>query len=312
MSVTDLMAQGVARAFDDCGLTLTDVDGVFAAAGQSRMPTMALCEYLRLQPRSPATMVGGSSFRPRRPCARARSTPGLCDVAVIAYGSTQRSAGRKNVAPREYNPYETPYRPVLPASAYALAASRHFHQFGTTREQLAEIAVAARQWALLNPAAWETTPLTVDDVLGLAHGQPSPHGARLLPGHRRRRRRDRHLGRARPQADEAARLRAGLRRGDQPSHDQQHGRPHRHRRTGSGRPAYTMAELRPADIDAVEVYDAFTITTLLFLEDLGFCPKGEGGPFVRAGGIAPGGAWPSTPTAAACPTATPACTACSC
>ena len=66
---------------------------------------------------------------------------------------------------REFNPYETPYRPFLPASAYALAASRHMHQYGTTREQLAEVAVAAREWALLNPAAWEKKPLTVEDVL---------------------------------------------------------------------------------------------------------------------------------------------------
>jgi acetyl-CoA acetyltransferase len=97
---------------------------------------------------------------------RRPSRQGLCAVAVIAYGSTQRSAGRKNTAPREFNPYETPYRPVTPATAYALAASRHMHQYGTTREQLAQIAVAARQWALLNPAAWEKTPLSVEQVLG--------------------------------------------------------------------------------------------------------------------------------------------------
>ena len=66
---------------------------------------------------------------------------------------------------REINPYETPYQPFLPSSAYALAASRHMHQFGTTREQMAEVAVAARQWALLNPAAWEKKPLTIEDVL---------------------------------------------------------------------------------------------------------------------------------------------------
>ena len=66
---------------------------------------------------------------------------------------------------REYNPYETPFRPFLPATAYALAASRHMHEFGTTREQLAEVAVAAREWALLNPVAWEKKPLTIADVL---------------------------------------------------------------------------------------------------------------------------------------------------
>src|SRR5258708_3192014 len=90
---------------------------------------------------------------------------GLGNVAVIAYGSTQRSVGRKQASVRELNPYETPFKPFLPASAYALAASRHMHQFGTTREQLAAVAVAAREWALLNPAAWEQKPLTIADVL---------------------------------------------------------------------------------------------------------------------------------------------------
>ena len=165
-NVIDLMAQGVHRALDDCGLTLADVDGVFAASGQSRMPSTALCEYLRLQPRvHDSTMMGGSSFMTHVAHAQAAIEAGLCEVAVIAYGSTQRSAGRRNVAPREFNPYETPFKPLTPASAYALAASRHMHQYGTTREQLAEIAVAARRWALLNPAAWEKAPLTVADVL---------------------------------------------------------------------------------------------------------------------------------------------------
>ena len=85
---------------------------------------------------------------------------------MIAYGSTQRSVGRRQASVREVNPYETPFRPFLPPTAYAMAASRHMHEFGTTREQLAEVAVAARQWALLNPAAWEKKPLTVADVLG--------------------------------------------------------------------------------------------------------------------------------------------------
>src|SRR4029079_19533035 len=90
---------------------------------------------------------------------------GLCEVAAIAYGSTQRSVGRRQASAREGNPFEAPYRPFLPSTAYALAASRHMHEFGTTREQMAEIAVAARQWAVLNPAAWEKTPLTIEEVL---------------------------------------------------------------------------------------------------------------------------------------------------
>src|SRR6202008_3906601 len=80
-------------------------------------------------------------------------------------GSTQRTVGRRQASVREYNPYETPFRPFLPATAYALAASRHMHQYGTTREQMAAVAVAAREWALLNPAAWEKKPLSIEGVL---------------------------------------------------------------------------------------------------------------------------------------------------
>ncbi len=293
MSVIDLMAQGVHRALADCGLTLADVDGVFAAAGQSRMPSTALCEYLGLAPRyQDCTMMGGSSFMTHVAHAQAAIELGLCEVAVIAYGSTQRSAGRKNVAPKAYEPYETPFRPVMPASAYALAASRHMHQYGTTREQLAQIAVAAREWALLNPVAWEKEALTVDQVLNsrmVSHPLTVRDCCLVTDG-----------GGALVMTS-AARAKT-LRKppayvlgvGEAISHQNISSMPDL-TVTGaarSGAQAYAMAGLKPQDIDAVQVYDAFTITTLLFLEDLGFCPKGEGGRFVSDGAIAPGGRLP--------------------
>ena len=86
-------------------------------------------------------------------------------MALICYGSTQRSVSRAAASRPEYNYYETPYRPFNPPTSYALAASRHMHQYGTTCEPLAEVAFAARQWALLNPKAWEKEPLTVEQVL---------------------------------------------------------------------------------------------------------------------------------------------------
>ena len=293
MSVIDLMAQGVHRALADCGLTLADVDGVFAAAGQSRMPSTALCEYLGLTPRyQDCTMMGGSSFMTHVAHAQAAIELGLCEVAVIAYGSTQRSAGRKNVAPRVYEPYETPYRPVMPASAYALAASRHMQQYGTTREQLAQIAVAARQWALRNPVAWEKAPLTVEQVLAsrmVSHPLTvrdcclvtDGGGALVMTS----------AARAKTLAKPPAYV---LGVGETISHQNISSMPEL-TVTGaarSGAQAYAMAGLKPRDIDVVQVYDAFTITTLLFLEDLGFCPKGEGGRFVSDGAIAPGGRLP--------------------
>src|SRR5215813_9600897 len=140
LSVIDLMAQGTKRALDDCGLSLKDVDGIFCATAQSRLSALAFAEYLGIEPRFlDSTIVGGSSFE-----YHVAHAAGLCEVAVIAYGSTQRTIGRKQASQREINPYETPFKPFLPSSAYALAAARHMHEFGTTREQLAAVAVAAR------------------------------------------------------------------------------------------------------------------------------------------------------------------------
>jgi len=166
MSPIDLMAQGIHRALGDCGLALRDVDGLVCATAQSRTSGLALAEYLGISPAFvDTTILGGSSFMFHLAHAQAALQLGLCKVAVIAYGSTQRTIGRRHASVREYNPYETPFRPFLPSTAYALAASRHMHQYGTTREQLATVAVAAREWALLNPVAWEKKPLTIAEVL---------------------------------------------------------------------------------------------------------------------------------------------------
>src|SRR5438477_766161 len=163
----DLMAQGIARAAGDAGLRVRDIDGLLCATTQSRTSGLNLSEYLGISPKFiDTTILGGSSFMFHVAHAVAALQLGLCEVAAIAYGSTQRTVGRRQASVREINPFETPYRPFLPSTAYALAASRHMHQFGTTREQLAEVAVAARQWALLNPAAWEKKPLTIAEVLG--------------------------------------------------------------------------------------------------------------------------------------------------
>src|SRR6266851_488386 len=166
MNVIDLMAQGIARAVEDAGLKLRDIDGLLCASTQSRTSGLSLSEYLGISPKFiDTTILGGSSFMFHVAHAVAAIQLGLCEVAAIAYGSTQRSVGRRQASMREINPFETPYRPFLPSTAYALAASRHTHEFGTTREQMAAVAVAARQWALLNPTAWEKKPLTIPEVM---------------------------------------------------------------------------------------------------------------------------------------------------
>jgi acetyl-CoA acetyltransferase len=290
MSVIDLMAQGTKRALDDCGLTLKDVDGLFCAAAQSRLSVLAFAEYLGVSPRFlGSTIVGGSSFEYHVAHAMGAIALGLCDVAVIAYGSTQRSVGRKQALAREVNPYETPFKPFLPTSAYALAASRHMHEFGTTREQLAAVAVAAREWALMNPVAWEKKPLTIDGVLS-ARMVSYPFtvrdcclvtdggGAVVVTS----------AGRAKSLKKKPAYV---LGCGQSITHASISSMPDL-TVTGalaSGQQAYAMAKLGPADVNVAMLYDAFTINTILFLEDLGFCRKGEGGPFVTGGRIAPGG-----------------------
>ena len=289
-SVIDLMAQGIQRALDDCGLRLKDVDGVFSATTQSRLSVLALCEYLGIDPPFiGSTIVGGSSFEYHVAHAMSAIEQGLCNVAVVAYGSTQRSIGRKQASVREINPYELPFNPFMPSSAYAMAAARHMHQYGTTREQLAAVAVAAREWAQLNPVAWDKKPLSIQDVLS-ARMVSYPFtvrdiclvtdggGAVIVTS----------AERAKSLKKKPAYV---LGCGQSTTHSAISSMPDL-TVTGalaSGKAAYKMAKLGPADVDAFELYDAFTINTILFLEDLGACKKGEGGAFVEGGRIGPKG-----------------------
>ena len=200
MRPVDLMAQASMRALADCGLAPGDVDGLFAATTQLPMAPLNLARELGIRPRyTDATNVGGSSFMFHVNHARAAIAAGLCEVALIAYGSTQRLVGRgERVACQELDPWEAPYRPAMPVTAYALAAARHMHEFGTTREQLAEVAVAARAWAAAQPGAPGRASRSASTTCSASRMVADPlTRPRLLPGHRRRRRDRRHLRRAR-------------------------------------------------------------------------------------------------------------------
>ena len=293
LDAADVMAEAARLALADAGLAPADVDGVFAASTQLRWASVDLAEDLGIRPRhTDSTMIGGASPMAHVNHARAAIAAGLCDVALIAYGSTQRSVGRAKASAQELDRWEAPYRPLLPVGAYALSAARHMHQYGTTSEQLAEVAVSARRWAQRNPGAWSREELTVADVLA-APRVCDPLGVRdccLVTD-----------GGAAIVVTTEARARA-LRRppvfvlGAAEAHG------HRHvssmpdvtvtAAVESGERAFAEAGLRPADVDSAQLYDAFTITPILFLEDLGFCAKGEGGAFVQGGRIAPGGDLP--------------------
>jgi acetyl-CoA acetyltransferase len=286
----DLIGQATSRALEDAGLEKGDIDGLFSASAYYHMPTLSVGEYLGIRPRySDATSMGGSSFVSHLFHAAAAIDAGLCEVALIAYGSTQRSAGGRLVSGSETLPYEAAYRPRYPVSMYALAASRHMHEYGTTREQLAEVAVAARKWAKLNPEAFVQGDLSIEDVLD-SRMVSSPlsvldcclvtdgGGAVLVTS----------VGRAQALRKPPVYL-LGV------------GEAHWHRNISqmpdltvsaaaeSGPRAYRMAKIGPEDVDVAMLYDAFTINTVLFLEDLGFCEKGEGGAFASGGRISPGG-----------------------
>lgn len=295
LSSLDLIGQATVRALADAGLEKSEIDGLFCHSAFFQLPPVAAAEYLGIRPRySDSTAVGGSTFVGYLRHATAAINAGMCEVALIAYGSTQRSAagGLVSSGAAMTKSYETPFGPRLPVTSYALAAARHMHQFGTTREQLAEVAVAARTWARLNPKAFDRGELSVADVLA-SRMVSSPLTVRdccLVTD-----------GGGAVIVTSAERARS-LRRA--PVYLLGAAEAHWHKdifqmpdltvtaATESGPRAFANAGLRPADVDVAQLYDAFSINTLLFLEDLGFCEKGESGAYVEGGGIAPGGRLP--------------------
>ncbi|HYG45551.1 MAG TPA: thiolase [Bordetella sp.] len=293
MSALDIMADAAMGALREAGLTLQDVDGLFVGSAYHYLSTLSAAEYLGIRPRfSDNNMVGGSSFVAHLLTASMALATGQCNVALICYGSNQGTGFGKLKSMSEIQKYEAPFEPRYPISSYALAAARHMHQYGTTRRDLAEVAVAARQWARLNPDAQERGALTLDDVLaarmisdplGLLDCCLVTDGGGALVLVRAERAHDFPKPPVFVLGVAAA---------------------HWHRQIScmpdltvtaaaeSGPRAMAMAGITHRDVDVVELYDAFTINTLLFLEDLGFCAKGEAGAFVQDGGIAPGGRLP--------------------
>ncbi len=289
----EILSEAVYNALADAGLKLQDVDGLFTGSAYHYLPSLSVAEYLGIQPRfSDGSMIGGSSFVAHMLNAALALDAGLCDVALIAYGSNQRTAGGRLVSMAEKQRFEASYKPRYPTTGYALSASRHMHQYGTTREDLAAVAVAARQWARMNPLAFSRDPLTIEDVLAsrMICDPLTKLDCCLVT--------DGGAAAIMVRADRAKDL------PKPPVYLLGCAMAHWHRQisempdltvtaaTDSSKRAYAMAGLGPADVDVVELYDAFTINTILFLEDLGFCPKGEGGRFVSDKGIGPGGALP--------------------
>ena len=298
-SVFELHWQAASRAVADAGLTKDDIDG-FMSVGTGVLQPVEVAEYLGLRPTwMDSTGVGGSTWEVFLEHAVAAITAKQADVVLIVYGSTARSDLKKglrgaNLALSSRGPsqFDVPWGHTLIAK-YAMTARRHMHEFGTTIEQLAEVAVAARFNAALNPEAMYRDPLTVDDVLsGPMIADPftklqccirSDGGGAVVVTSAER---ARALGRPPVWV-----LGTGSASGHTTMSEWRDFT--RSPAEVSGRLAFDRAGLTPADVDICELYDAFTILLPMTFEALGFCERGEGGPFAADGRMRLGGALPT-------------------
>jgi acetyl-CoA C-acetyltransferase len=295
-----IQAECVRAALEDAGLSMADVDGFCTSAnspgeGAGWMDICEVAEYLGLRPTFlDGTDTGGAAPIAQAAHAAAAIAAGMAEVVVVSYaGCSSSGGGDFDTLPSTWGPwaFEAPYG-FTTVATYALAAQRHMHEFGTTSEQLAEIAVQCRANASLNPDAWFREPITVEDVLASPVIASPLHrndccvvtdsgGAVVLVG----------KDRARDVRTKPAWLLGfgealgAMRMSQMESFTETPG-------VVSGGRAFGMAGVSRGDIDCAQLYDSFTITALLALEDLGFCAKGEGGPFVESGAISPKGEIP--------------------
>ncbi len=292
-----IMAESARGALEDAGLGLDEVDGLLAAGmGMGGMGMLQLAEYLNLKPSYiDGTNIGGSSFVAHVNHAAAAIHAGLCRVALILYGSTAAShavaigtggRGGGDAAAGFTAPYG-----LTTVGGYAMVARRHMHQYGTTSEQLAEIAVQTRRHAGLNPNAKMQRPISVEDVLESRIISAPRHlldcciisdggGALVVTS----------AERARDLPKRAVQV---LGCGEAVWH-QEVGSPDMLTIAArqSSEAAFRMAGVERDAIDLCMIYDSFTITVLITLENLGFCKPGEGGAFISGGRIALGGELP--------------------
>ncbi len=293
-SALTLHAEAARNALGDAGLTIADVDGLFTAG----VTSVQLGEYLGIVPRySDGTNVGGCSFIMHVEHAMLAITAGIIDVALITHGESGRSrvgmGGGGVAADSPQGQFEQPYGTLGPTTLFSLPATRHMHEYGTTREQIAEVAVSNRKWAAMHPMAMMKDPITVDDVM---NSRPicwpyslfmcclvtDAGGAVVLTS-----------------TDRARSLRKPpvyiLGSGEATEHnmvsmmaDMTTSRAAK----VSGKAAFEMAGISHSDIDVAELYDAFAFTPMLALEDLGFVKPGESGPFMAERRTGPGGDFP--------------------
>ena len=293
-STAQLHGEVAAGALEDAGLSLSDVDGYFTAGPPRDVLSMA--DYLGLNDLSvvDSTEVGGSSYLFHVGHAASAIAAGKCDVALVTMAGKPRTGSTGGNRNPDIRP-EIPFEDVFGTSTvgkYALAAQRHMHEYGTTREQLAEIRVTASEHAQYNEDAMFQEPVTVEDVI---ESRPISEPLHLLDCCVIS---DGGGGVVVVDTD----LAEELERDCVPVLG--HGEAVRHHEGGrvdltrtaadeSGARAFEEAGVTPDDVDYASIYDSFTITVLETIEDLGFCEKGKGGEFVESGALrAPNGELP--------------------
>jgi acetyl-CoA C-acetyltransferase len=292
-TVPRLHAEVALAALADAGLGLSDVDG-FCSVALPGIGGVAMADYLGIRPTFiDTTEAGGASTVCHIGHAAEAIAAGRCNVVLVTMAGLAkqpRKALDTTGGPSWTSPeagFETPYGPTT-AGLYALAARRHMAEFGTTSAQLAAVKVAASNHAQHNPNAVLRNPVTVDDVLSSPMIADPLHrldcclrtdggGAVVLVSNRIAR----NLGRRTVKV---------LGFGESPKHtDNGHIDLTYTGGVYSGPAAFAEAEVTPDDIDYASIYDSFTITVIEAIEDLGFCKKGQGGPFAAAGELMAGG-----------------------
>jgi acetyl-CoA C-acetyltransferase len=292
-SVAQLHAEMAKGALEDAGLARKDVDGYFCAGDAPGLGPMSMLDYMGLKVRyMESTDTGGSSYQVHVSHAAQAIAQGKCNVALVTLAGRPRSEGHRGTAPRVWNPnmpdapFEEPYG-LVTTNSYAMAARRHIHEYGTTSEQLAWVKVAASHHAQHNPNAMLKDVVTVKDVLASPMISDPLHrmdccvvtdggGAVIL---------------ARPEVAKSLKRPKVKLIGAAEAFKGQAGGDINLTHTAavvSGPRAFEEAGVTPADIDVALIYDSFTITVLILLEDLGFCRKGEGGKFVADGNLISG------------------------
>lgn len=287
-----LQAQAAKNALADCGLQRRDIDGLITQTG-GRMPPITFAEYFGLQPRFvDGTFIGGASNVAHIDLAAAVIRAGICDTVLVSYGTTPRQGEYVSLAPEYPDDFERPFGICFPVGLYALSAQRHMHQYGTRREQFAKLVVESRRWAQLNPRATRRNPVTIDEVVAAPPVVSPIHrldaclvsdagGAFVVTSAARARdlksKPIEFLGAGHAFTHRSLALKEDVTTSGA---------------VQSAQRAFEAAKVDLSEIDVFEIYDAFSSQLLIMLEDIGLCPKGEGGRFVESTDFGPGGKIP--------------------